>query len=51
MSHELSAFQKKRKRQTLARTLLVGILVAVLLGVGTYFALTKYFVVEEVLIQ
>ncbi len=51
MSDELSVFAKKRKRKKLIRTVFVSCLVLALLGVGGYFALTKYLVVSEVSIQ
>lgn len=51
MSDELNTFAKKRKSRKIRRYIFLGILVLALLGVGAYFAATRYFIVKEVVIQ
>ena len=51
MGEELSVFAKKRKTNKIVRTAFVSVLVLILLGFGAYFALTRYFVVAEIVVQ
>ncbi len=51
MSGEISAYSKSRKAKALRRNILVGVLLAVLLGGASYLVLTRYLVVQDVMVQ
>lgn len=51
MSGEISAYSKSRKGKALRRTILISVLLIALLGSASYFVLTKYLVVQDVMIQ
>ncbi len=51
MGDELSVFAKIKKRKRMIRTVALFTLILALLGVASYFALTKYLVVAEVALQ
>ena len=51
MSEELTAYAGKRKRKKTLRILLIVCLVAILVGIGSYFALTRFFVCHTFSVQ
>jgi len=51
VSEELTAYAKKRKRKKNLRYLLISVLVLILLGTASYFALTRFFVCNTFSVQ
>lgn len=51
MSEEVKGYAKQKKKNAILRTVLIVVCAVLILGIGLYFVLTRFFVVRQVVVQ